>query len=63
MEAEEGEKMITEFVSRAEKLIEGHKRGELSREEVQRELDAMKKDVMSSENSYIQNILASAISE
>ena len=61
MEAEEGEKMITEFVTRAEKLFEGHKRGELSQEEVQRELDAMKKDVMSSENSYIQNILASAV--
>lgn len=60
-EAEEGEKMISEFLSHAEQLFEGQRRGELSQEEVQQQLEAMKKGVMASENSYIQNILASAI--
>lgn len=62
-EAEEGEKLISEFVSRAEQLAEGQRRGEVSKEEAQQQLEAMKKEVMASKNLYIQNILASVESE
>lgn len=60
-EAEEGERIVSEFLSQAEQLFEGQRRGEVSQEEVEQQLQAMKKEVMASENSYIQNILASAV--
>lgn len=59
-EAEEGERMISEFLSRAEQLFEGQRRGEVSEDEVQQQLQDMKIEVMASENPYIQEILASA---
>ena len=62
-EAEEGEKIIAEFVSRAEQLAERQRRGEISKEEAQQQLEAMKKKVKASKNSYIQKILESVESE
>ena len=59
-EAGEGEKIISDFLSQAEELFEKHKRGEVSKEEVEQQMEGMKKHVLSSENTYIQNILASA---
>ena len=59
-EAEEGERMISEFLSRAEQLFEGQRRGEVSEDEVQQQLQDMKIEVMASKNPYIQEILASA---
>ena len=58
-EAEEGEKIISEFVSRAEQLAERQRRGEISKEEAEQQLEAMKKEVNASKNSYIQKILES----
>lgn len=60
-EAGEGEKMIAEFLSQTEQLFEGQRRGEVGREEVEQQLEAMKKEILASENPYIQNILASAV--
>ena len=61
VEAGEGEKMISEFLSQAEQLFDGQRRGEVGREEVEQQLDTMKKEILASENPYIRNILASAV--
>lgn len=57
-EAQEGEKIMADFLSHSQELFECHKRGELSRDQAQEEFEKMKKAVLASGNTYILSIVA-----
>ena len=62
-EAEEGEKIIADFLSHANELFDRHKKAEISKEQVQQRLEEMKEEVLASGNSYIKTLVASCQTE
>ena len=57
---EEGEKIIADFLARAQDLMDRLKREEVNREQVQKQLEEMKKEVLATGNSYIQTIVGTS---
>ena len=57
---EEGEKIIADFLAEAQELIDRQKLGEISKDQVEQQLEEMRKKVLASGNSYIQTIVASS---
>ena len=62
-EAEEGEKIIADFLTHSQELFDCHQRGEVSKDKAEEQFELMKKEVLASDNTYIQSIVSANLRE